>query len=121
MAWGVFNKIAQGVKKGVDFVSNTVMPVARKVIDTVKPILSGTKFGKIIEKSDDILSYGEDIKNKYGLTESNPLSKAYGGKLNAIYGKPTREIPEETRKKIYNANKLMKPEFEDDEDDDDFE
>ena len=109
MAWGVFNKIAQGVKKGVDFVSNTVMPIARKVIDVAKPILSGTKFGKIVEKSDDILSYGEDIKNKYG------------GKLNAIYGKPTREIPEETRKKIYNANKLMKPEFEDDEDDDDFE
>jgi len=106
MAWGIFNKIGRGIKKGVDFVSNTVMSIARKVIDVAKPILAGTKFGKIVEKSDDILSYGEDIKNKYG------------DKLNAIYGKPTKEIPEELKKKLYNSSKLMKPEFEDDEDDD---
>jgi len=63
MAWGVFYKIGRGIKKGIDFVCNTVMPIARKVIDTVKPILAGTKFGKIVENTNDILSYGEDIKN----------------------------------------------------------
>jgi len=83
------------------------MPVARKVIDAAKPILEGTKFGKIIGKSDDILSYGEDIKNKYG--------GMVGATRNEIMNK---KVPGLDRLKIYNANKLMKPEFEDEEDDD---
>ena len=95
MAWGIFNKIATGVKKVADVVGNQVMPVARKVIDTVKPMFEGTKIGKIIEKSDDILSYGEDIKEK----------------VNKISGNLTG-------KNMYNSKKLMKPQFyEDDEDD----
>jgi len=103
MAWGIFNKIGRGIKKGVDFVSNTVMSIARKVIDVAKPILAGTKFGKIVEKSDDILSYGEDLRKKYGINNlKRTPNKKFGGEK-------------------YNANNLMKPEFEDDEEDDDFE
>jgi len=103
MAWGIFNKIGRGIKKGVDFVGNTVMPVARKVIDAAKPILAGTKFGKIVEKSDDILSYGEDLRKKYG--------------INNLKGVPNKKLGVEK----YNSSKLMKPEFEDDEDEEDFE
>jgi len=96
MAWGIFNKIGSGIKKGVDFVGNTVMPTARKIIDIAKPLLKDTKFGKVIEKSDDILTYGEDVKKKIDKTG-----------LFATRGKNQ-----------YNSSKLMKPEFSEDEDDD---
>jgi len=96
MAWGVFKKIGSGIKKGVDFVGNTVLPTARKIIDIAKPLLKDTKFGKVIEKSDDILTYGEDVKKKIDKTG-----------LFATRGKNQ-----------YNSSKLMKPEFSDDEDDD---
>jgi len=96
MAWGVFKKIGSGIKKGVDFVGNIVLPTARKVIDMAKPLLKDTKFGKVIDKSDDILTYGEDVKKKLDKTG-----------LFATRGKTQ-----------YNSSKLMQPEFIDDEDDD---
>lgn len=96
MAWGIFKKIESGINKGFDFVGNTVLPTARKIIDIAKPLLQDTKFGKVIEKSDDILTYGEDVKKKIDKTG-----------LFATKGKNQ-----------YNSSKLMKPEFTDDEDDD---
>ena len=44
-AWGIFKKLAGGIKKGVDIVGNTVMTVAREIINIAKPLLKDTKFG----------------------------------------------------------------------------
>jgi len=109
MAWGVFNKIGRGIKKGVDFVANKVIPVARKVIDIAKPLFKDTKFGEIIEKSDEILSYGEDIKKKYGSMDGGVKKKINDGMMIA------------RGKNMYSNNKLMKAEFSEDDNEDDFE
>ena len=54
MAWGVFNKIGQGVSKGVDFVKNKAIPVVSGIIDAVKPLVAGTKYGKYVDKIEHV-------------------------------------------------------------------
>ena len=50
MAWGIFNKIGQGIAKGVDFIKNTALPVVSKLTEIAKPLVSGTKYGKYVDK-----------------------------------------------------------------------
>jgi len=59
MAWGIYNKIATGVKKAYEFTRDTALPVARKVIDVVKPLLKDTKFGKAVDVAEDAVDWGE--------------------------------------------------------------
>jgi len=59
MAWGVFNKIATGVKKAYEFTRDTALPIARKVIDVVKPLVKGTKFSGAVEAAEDAVDWGE--------------------------------------------------------------
>ena len=54
MAWGIFNKIGQGVAKGVDFIKNTALPVIGKLTEIAKPLVSGTKYGKYVDKVERI-------------------------------------------------------------------
>jgi len=59
MAWGIFNKIGKGLKQGLDFAKNTVLPTVNKVIDAVKPFVEGTKYGKYVKKAEDIRNIGQ--------------------------------------------------------------
>lgn len=93
MAWGVFNKITQGIKKSADFIGNTVLPTARKIVDVVKPMLGETKYGKYINKADNIITHGEKFKT--GIKGLNPQNK----------------------NSVYRADNLLKPSFEDSEED----
>jgi len=64
MALGIFNKIGKGLKQGFDFVKNKVMPVANKVIDTVKPFVTGIKYGKYVEKAEKFKDFGQKYLDK---------------------------------------------------------
>jgi len=67
MAWGIFNKIRDGAVKAY----NTVVPIAKKVTETVgkvvdyaKPLLAGTKAGDIMDKIEKINETGKKVINK---------------------------------------------------------
>ena len=64
MAWGIFNKIGKGLKQGIDFVKNKALPVVNKVIDAVKPLVEGTKYGKYVEKADKFRDIGQKYVDK---------------------------------------------------------
>jgi len=54
MAWGIFNKIGKGLKQGFDFVKDKALPVVSKIIDVAKPMISGTKYGKYMDKIEGV-------------------------------------------------------------------
>jgi len=64
MAWGIFNKIGQGVTRGLDFAKNKVLPTVNKVIDAVKPFVEGTKYGKYVEKAEKFRDVGQKYVDK---------------------------------------------------------
>ena len=74
MAWGIFNKIGQGVTRGLDFAKNTVLPTVNKLIDAVKPFVEGTKYGKYLEKAEK----ARDIGQKY-ITGADKTINAFKG------------------------------------------
>ena len=79
MAWGSFvkklkgatDKVLGGIRKGVDFVKDKVIPGAKKVLDVVSPFIpygeqinAGVDmFGNIVDKVDTGLERVEKINN----------------------------------------------------------
>ena len=74
MAWGFFNKVANVAKKGAHTLKNVIVPTAKKVVgfgkdvyEVAKPFIGETKWGKgiekVIEASDDVIDYAEDVSD----------------------------------------------------------
>ena len=104
MAWGIFNKIASGAKKVANVVgdlTNKVTPTVKKVISATKPLLSGTKYGKLLDKADTGLSYLDKVNNMINAKDLD------GGIKSGI--------------NLYKSAKGMKPQYIDDEDEDESE
>lgn len=74
MAWGFFKKAKDTVVKGAKALKESVIPFGKKAIgfakdiyDIAEPIISETSWGKtaknIIETSDDVMGYAEDVSD----------------------------------------------------------
>ena len=101
MGWGIFNKIATGVKRGYEFIKNEALPVAKKVIDVVKPFTKGTKFEKYVDKADTATEW-VDSKTKQ-------VSRVIGKKQPSMYGGDVSR---------YKRAQSIEPEFTIDDEDD---
>jgi len=66
MAWGIFKKIQDGARKSYDFVKGSVLPTVNKVVEIAKPLLEGTKYGKYVEKVNDISKKVDNYTTKFG-------------------------------------------------------
>jgi len=93
MAWGIINKIRDGAVKAY----NTVVPIAKKtaeigkkVIDYAKPLLEGTKYGKLVDKAEDFVNTGNKIINK---------TEEYGGKF-GLQSKPSKSKTKSARQAL---------------------
>ena len=101
MAWGVFKKIATGVKKGYDFVKNDVLPVAKKVIEYAKPMFAGTKWEKYVDKAENITDEADK-------------------RLKSAHPPPSRKQSSGMSDRYKRAQNIQ-PEFTIDDDEDDYE
>ena len=74
MTWGVFKKISDASRRAGQTLKNVIIPAGKKAVefgkdvyDMAKPIIGetswGKNIGKVLEYSDDVLDYTEDVSN----------------------------------------------------------
>ena len=72
MAWGVFKKIGEGIKSGVKFMKEKLLPGAKKIVDVVAPYVP---FG---QQAQNILGTVSNITDKVSeFTKSSGPPQGY--------------------------------------------
>jgi hypothetical protein len=69
MAWGIWNKILNGIKTGFNVVKR-ILPIAasvgKNIADKVQAYSPGSKIGGYIGKVSDMLGKGNDLVSRLG-------------------------------------------------------
>jgi len=72
MAWGFFNKVAKVANDSAKILRDKAIPLGKNIVNTGKDIYEigkpvfdnlgwGRNIGKILETSDDVLNYADDV------------------------------------------------------------
>jgi hypothetical protein len=92
MAWGLWNKIKQGIKKAGNWIKDKVIkPVVNTVIKPFKPAISAVATA-INPKVGSLVNTGMNVLEKWSDGGESPSFRPGIGDSNANYIRPYRKI-----------------------------